>query len=657
MTDDRSAEIGSVLGNVHTGDGDIYATQVNVVLRKKPKQSTVQLAVDDLRRQNTRFVPPPNFQHALRILENDRTVLLHGAPGTGRDTAAKILLFRLPQGARPFRALPGEEHEEGRGGSRFSPDLILDDDRLWLNLSGADDKEWEEFQNAFGDLRAAVLARNAFLVVVLPDDHGKQLRGEYYHQRVEIGRPPGIEVMRSCLLADGVPGAENAPEPPRLSEYLHTKWSIEKVIIFSEMVIRARSNAKYEGDFHAWYAVAARALIDQRKQVERDLGKHYTGGRRRGLLLATAMLHGAHIEDVHHAAKLLFQAMNQSEDETPPLERADLVTMFREIGVECDENRRVRFRNDGYDSAVRDYFWQRLPEIHGRIRSWVNEMVTGDHFHQRTLTAEIAARYAELCLDDRYRRLLSSSVLTWMKNGSGSASWAADAALRAALRSERHGGFFRQAILNWSKSSETSARLANVIILMCTEVIAVHHPDQALVRLHHLARRAHGAVRARDALRWLIRNDPRTHRLMLARVTRLVEHEDIDTDLFLDLALSPEAFTDGTDRVRPLIAEAEVQEMLRDGWMDVFDRREPAIWRYHLEQWIRLAFHDERHRGAIVAVLAESAKKRFDVVGEMYAAACALPVESDEDRWRHRSFLQFLTDGVYSVFDHPIGAA
>lgn len=74
------------------------------------------------------------------VLDRSNTVILHGAPGSGRTAAASVLLYEVHQGAGIFRELlPGEEE-----GALTDPGLVGVGDRLLLNLAEADVSQWAQ---------------------------------------------------------------------------------------------------------------------------------------------------------------------------------------------------------------------------------------------------------------------------------------------------------------------------------------------------------------------------------------------------------------------------------------------------------------------------------------------------------------------------------
>ncbi|MFB9622033.1 nSTAND3 domain-containing NTPase [Nonomuraea helvata] len=581
-----------------------------------------------------RFVHPPGYGQAHETLATHRLLLLDGEPGSGRTTAAKVLLRELSSGGERFYELSWEDEN---GKYQVEPDFIVDDDRVWLDLSRADEGTWHALQEDLSSLRKRVDQHGALLVVVLPVRGSETLRPEFGQFHSWIKRPSAHEVLRRHLRLEGVPEATTSPQPA----FLSTDRAMLEVAGFAGFVRKAYENAPGAG-YLAWYKAAESASTGRGADVATAVSKLRLGPQR-ALLLATAMLHQAHVDHVYSAAAALLESVEYA-DERHTLERSDLVESLDHIGAKLDSNRHVRFRELGYDAAVRTHFWHNMPGLRDGIQRWVAAMV--DHPELDEMERDdLVMRFAEQCLHPRYRQTLVDSVTGWTR---GSKTYrrqmAADRALRHALSVEEHGRFFRQQIYNWATDRRTSEALAQVIIMMCTDVIAVTHPDQAIVRLHHLARRESQSTDARTALLGMVAGDPWMLRHLLQRLTRLPtvgRQWDIDIDLFLELA-NPAAFTDPVNRNRPLIAEADVRDMLAEGWRRAFHERGEVAWKPGLRQWLIAAFHDDRHRDALIGVLVAGGEQRGGVLGRLYTEARALPRFIAGGRERSAAFVDLV---------------
>ncbi|MGI5159198.1 hypothetical protein [Microbispora sp. CA-102843] len=178
--------------------------------------------------------------------------------------------------------------------------------------------------------------------------------------------------------------------------------------------------------------------------------------------------------------------------------------------------------------------------------------------------------------------------------------------LTKALQDQRQGWFFRRQIYEWSTRTGLPDALTEVIISLCTVVMAVHHPYEAVVCLHHIARREHqGIARARGALTRLVRTDRRLLRLMFDRLDFQFSGNNTykaDPDLFLDLA-DPDLLTATEGRSRSLIAHEAVRKQMTNGWDMVFGRRSEDVWSPAARRWLLAAGRGGPHQGALLDVL------------------------------------------------------
>jgi len=588
-------------------------------------------SVGDLMDLAQRFVTPRGLGKARKVLETRRTVLIHGAPGSGRITAAKMLVYELAAGHERFHELGWDEDK--KRGTRFHVHDILTEDRMWLDLSQAHWQILADFHQEFAQIRKAVLDQRALLAVVLPPDDTIPLPAEFDHYRVELQRPPGLEVLRGHLRFHGVPEALDAQASRAIAERLRSVWRIEDIARFAKLVAMARENAAGTGGLTAWFTTALKASLGHKHEARIQIAK-MTQSRQRALLLATAMLHGGYADHIHAAAGRLLQVMKQPREESPPLEQEDLLTQFMGIGARIDGEGFATFRELEFDAAVRAHFWDYVPDLREGIRSWVRQMIDSAELRQEDRDA-LVTRFTQLCMRDRYLDVLTKSIKEWSADGATERRLrAAEEMLRQAVGSERHGRFFRRQTYEWSRDSQLSTGLSRAVVRACAEVMAVHRPYEAMVRLHHRARRERGGDQARRALAALVQGDPRLRRQMLFRLTRLSQKYPRDPVLFLDIA-DPQAFTKPDLRDRSLIAEDGVREMLRDGWRRVFTDCPAEIWTPRVVEWVSHAFHDEGHRDAVLAVLLGGSDARNDVLACLFNAARRLP-DAPEDAWERR---------------------
>ncbi|WP_433375817.1 hypothetical protein [Streptosporangium sp. CA-115845] len=628
---------------VHTGNGN-QIISLGEATGKDPRR----IADDQLLWFRQRFLSPGGFTRAGAVLESHGTVFLDGTPGTGRRTAAWILLGELYSGSETFHELLLKDKPPYLKTSQVGEGALV-----LVDLSAiTSEQAWTEVQGELPDLRKVVHERGAHLVAILPTRRVERLGADLGAYRVEITRPAGIGVLQRYLRMAGIPVAETDSAPQATSGFLLRSPSMQEIADFAALVVEARTTAGSAGGFAAWCESALAALDNhQGKLVADDLVK-LRKGPQRALLLATAMLHGAHIDVIHRATAAMLEGVKYPQDERPLLERADLAARFQKIGATPDASGQVRFDKLGYDSAVRTHFWTHRPELREPIQKWVGDAVglTGLETDDRD---KLIKRFAELCLHDRYRDLLLTLISQCAKDtGNGFRTSAAVQALRRGLQHEQHSRFFRKKIYEWSRETNLPKGLTEVLVVACWQVMAVRHPDQAMVRLHHLARRERGTTHARAALMQLVGADAQLRVRMLERLVERLQLEEwpIDADLFVEFA-DPAPLTATGPRMRAPLSDPGLRERLITGWSIAFHRCPYEVWRTQVERWIRTASDDEPHREYLLDTLVAGGGQRADLLARLHVITRDLDRPGTDGQERHA----FLIDHVLRKINFSMG--
>jgi hypothetical protein len=589
---------------VHAGSGDFYVQQVRSRGRDPRKTPA-----DEMRWLERRFVEPAGLGEARDVLESFRTVLLDGPEGGGRVAAAQMLLWELKKDSGQLHEVVLQDEENA---SRIDHGHVGDGDGVWLDLSQIDASLWAEVHVELSSLRATIIRRDAHLVVVLPATMDN-LRSTLIQYRVELQRPPLDEVLFRYLLAEDVPYARDHPPSP----FLNGQGRIEQVQPYVDLIVRAREKDP-KSDLRGWCETALQALSGQ----EQDVGALVAGldeGPQRAFLFAAAMLHGAHADVVHRAGASLLETVEHPQGESPMLVHTPLDLRLQEIGAELDSSGSVRFRKLDYDAAVRSYFWMYMPQLRGPIQEWVRQTADATVLtdHER---ANLVTRFAERCLDERYLPTLVTLVNQWTANPTSARKVeAATLTLQRGLQDDNHGRFFRRQIYDWSRTPNIPGPLAEVIIVTCREEMMAKHPDEALVRLHHVARRERG-TRARETLIELVRGASRFRRQMLHRLTDPKFEPDrwpVDGHLFLELA-DPSALTAPERRGISLITDGAVRPQLSAGWRLAFALHPHETWGPHARRWLDTAAGSEQYRHALLDVLVDGGRQDTSVLARLY---------------------------------------
>lgn len=628
MSEQVRSYVSANYGLLHTGD---VFLQLAAAAGKDPRI----VAVDHLRWLRRRFLEPGGFEKACTVLRSSGTVLLEGAPGTGRKAAAWMLLAKLYSGAETFKEILPEDR------APYLPTVHVSEGALLLvDLSAiSSEASWTEIQSELPGFRMAVREHGAHLVAVLPGRMADPLEADLRPCRVELTRPPAGPVLQRYLRAADIPAAETDPERADLSEFLSVNPPMRQVAEFAELVIEARAAARPEDDFAAWCAAAQGVRDNKQGARVTEMLTALERGPQRALLLATALLHGAHAEVVRRGAADLLRVVKHPQDAPPLLEHEDITVRLRAVEAAADSSGRVRFTTFGYDAAVRAHFWAHWPELRQPIQRWMTDamglpgMEEGDR-------ENLVTRFADLCLHDRYRDLLLDFVRQCAQDSrNGNRMGAAVLALRRGLEDEAYGRFFRQKILDWSRDSAISRGLAQVLVIACWKAMAVHHPDQAMVRLHHLARRERGTTHAHEALARIVAADAQLRVWMLRRLAERLESADetwkrFDADLFLELADTIPLRAPGPLNRAPL-ADVAIRQRLITGWHAVFRLRPYEAWHSQAAGWIQAAFEDERNREHLLDVLVRGGGQRTDLLAPLYVITRDLTLVTPEKRERH----------------------
>ncbi|MBP0459931.1 hypothetical protein [Streptomyces montanisoli] len=611
-------------GSVHAGNGDIhnYIT-VGAELKEAGESAFRRIADDELAWKRRVLVAPPGMGEARHVLAGTGTVILDGAPGSGRTSAAHVLLSEHHRDVGIFRELlPGEEDEQ----SLRNPGLVGAGDRLLLDLSAAEFGLWAAARADLSSLRKAVHEQRAHLVVVMP--HGSAIDSDLQRYRVEIECPPALEVFRRHLRALGVPFKQYLRSDPTVTDLLERRPPMREIAAFADLVRRARGAAR-TGDGFAEWCKAARATRGDRSGKIAEFVTGVREGPQRALLITVAMLHGAHADVINWAAERLLRTLKHPPDEVPLLQRKDLAERLKEICAGTGPDGHVHFRDLDYDAAIRAHFWDHMPELRQYLGTWTARSVDSNDPHvtqdlRDTLVARLASQYLRTGRGDG----LASLAEGWSATPtSRNRLEAAVHLLACGLNDPIEGAGFRERVYQWCANKRLKGEFAQVLVQVCADVIAASHPDRALFRLYHLARRERGTTRALQALCGLVATSGRLRRLLLDVLAR---HSLSPAELGIFLqAADPEALIEPFGNSRALVEERSTQHSAITCWQAVLAGLPPATWQQYAERWLSTAT-GAGHRGDLLLDLIVSAADRCaDKRGATFAAlyACARSAE------------------------------
>ncbi|MFJ8536715.1 hypothetical protein [Streptomyces sp. NPDC093591] len=598
---------------------DIYHTSVHnhfgaaeqQPLLNAPPAAPRRVADDQLVRLQRQFARPHGINAAYDVLAGEHTVILHGTPGSGRNSAARVLLCELPRDGGTYHELTPEKPET-TSGRWLSLDLVGEQDRMLLDLSSSDERTWQAVEGELSEFRYEVLRKGAFLALVPPHQFEEQLSPQFAQFRREIGRPDAWEALNRHLWLVGVRKSVRGLAPPALHTYLDAGPPMHELARLAERIGVA---ARGQGDFAAWCETALAAQTDRTRDVTEAV-QRLRKGRQRALFLAIAMLDGARPEAVHRATNLLVDEAGSAHDDRPLLEHKALSLRLETVGAEPGSDSRVRFAQPGFAAAARRHFWTDLPDVRKPLSAWLNKALKLRELDE-TDRAKLVVRFTDLCLSTGEFEQITRIVERWTQDSSHRPTEVRAAAhlLKHGVEDEQWHGDFRSKIYDWS-IGQPPKHLREVLVEVCAKVMSIHHPEPALVRLHHLARNEpHPGVVARRALLDYVNQDVRLKRRLLARLatTQAERHHRADADLFLDFAGFPDDF----------LLAAPTRQWLTTCWRMAFDLLPPPRWAPCTTNWLATAdqVDCEQLVEAALTILVDAADARYPVLSRIYADA------------------------------------
>ncbi|MFD5769752.1 hypothetical protein ACFWIN_28575 [Streptomyces sp. NPDC127049] len=566
-----------------------------------------------------RFIAPGGMRAAVVKLRAERAVLIDAPPGSGRKAAAKMLLKDI-DGPRTARRLLAEDDNAEPA---LSGDHVGDGDRLLLDLSDTRAAGWEALRGQLPALLESVRLHHAHLVVILP--HGVPVGDELAIHRTVIERPDALHVLMRAVRAEEAPGIDS---PDELSSDVHAFLAgvpaLRKVARLARLLGEARRSAPGARPAH-WCSVALEGLRHHGDAVA-DQVRKLTDGRQRALLLTASMLPGARVEAVHHAHELLLRNVHHPHDERPVFEREDLREQLDSIDAVVHVNGTVAFRRPDFASAVREHFWTNRPGLWDVFHHWIDGSLRLPALDAPDRD-ELVAGYAEQALRLGQQQQLCDLARRWTRRNEPRLLQAAVQALGHGLEDPRTGRAFRQYVYGWCLETGIEAWTAQVLVAVSADVIATSHPDQALVRLHHLARGVHGRRSgASERLLRLARTDERLYRKLLDRLASGLTRggRQADTRIFV-AAVASSALLEACTDSRPPIDDPRTREALTAAWRALLSGPDPGDWTGPAEEWMAAARPGDGRGEALLDVLVRAAAPHPAALDRLYVMSLRHP--------------------------------
>lgn len=623
---------------VQAGTGDQYITTLILDALSprsgSPRRDPRQIADDELRQLKRFFVVPPDFSRARETLRARSAVIVSGSPGCGRRTAAKMLLSELPAHGRTFHDLT-DQSEEAKD-QLLDHSLVGEEDRLFLDLTNVQEERCRALLSELPFLRTMVRNRNARLAVALAHDRDHLLGTELRWLRVSLDAPPAEEVLRRHLQVQGVEGATRAPVDDKLRRFLGQapQRDIADLAVRVREEQRAARDSSSKSGLGSWITRA----LDSPTPYDADVGRivSQAGTEQRALLLASAFLEHPRSDTLCRATGALLKTTSQAEGELPLLHHEALRSQLKQLKASVDDNGQVHL-HEGYAHTVVTYFWDNYPPLRPSLRSWVISVAKQPWAEQHDRLA-LATEYARQRLRTGPPQDLCDLIALWTNDTSSGANATAPAAacvLREGIVHERHSGYFRGFMYDLAaRTPDLRSPIAHVLIGVCTETMMVRFPDQALVRLHHLARQRNTEVRqaAQEALVQVTRSDNRLHRRLTDRIAHGPDRAArADAELFLRLADPARLTGDGQYGGGSLITSAVVREHLAAGWALVLKHLDLRDYGDQVVQWLNTALTQPRYADPLLDVLVGGAGQDAGALSRLHFVATRCWAASSQD--------------------------
>src|SRR5690606_488836 len=307
------------------------------------------------------------FEAAGSVLCNHGTVFLDGDPGSGRKSAALMLLWRRFGDDGSCRRVAFDD-DSNDGAEALDPNTVAGGDRLLLDLS--EDRVPDnraDLSSRLATFCQSVQEKGAAVVVVLPQ--GWQQTPALYEQRLKgfvtrLERPSGEAVFRRHVEAEFESDIFGRQAVPNLTDYVR-KAPMQDIAELALRFVEVRRR-----DPHASVVdlldEALRSVEDHVADVGETVGRYMPA--QRALLLAAAVFEGSHTDVVHEATRILLEALSFSGEDIHLLEQDGIDARLAAVKVTIDAHRCVRFGKIRYHRAVAGYFWANYPDMRESLR-------------------------------------------------------------------------------------------------------------------------------------------------------------------------------------------------------------------------------------------------------------------------------------------------
>ncbi|GAA2833261.1 hypothetical protein [Crossiella cryophila] len=572
-------------GPVQTGSGIQIITynQFREELDDRQSQRIRWVSAEQVTWLRDRFVEPRGFGEAAGRLDRGRTVFVHGSPGSGRRTAAIMLLADVAVAGeiREISVVPGDA-------AVFDPMDVGETERLLLDLSTLDGPDFAGAGELLGVLTGQVRQRHGALAVVLPE-RGTARVDDWFRESlaaVALDSHHRRLVLERHLRENGIAVTPADLDDPRLDVVLRADPAAELARL-ADLLTTERPRHQDFADTVETALAAYRNWAEELTQRFKD----NTDPRWRALIVAAALLEGTRLEAVHHACARLLEHAGDPVSVEHPLAAEPLTHRLTLVGAQVVAGR-VRFTKLAYGEAVLNHVWRELPGLRELLTRWVEQLPTAPRTMMSAADRRgMADRFTELTLNSGERTDLRWLTRHWADSTNPRVVPLALSTLRLSVFDRASGGYFRQMLADWSRTTGGSANRARMIITACTELLNESHQPLALSMLQNLLAHHDPAVVA-DARAALLELAFTTSARfsVLRRVTEAMARGDAvpaNSSVFHALTAPRELFAPDGVSV-PLWSTPGIRDLLHTGWRATFGQGITVEAVTAVRAWLRL---------------------------------------------------------------------
>ncbi|MFI7066695.1 hypothetical protein ACIBL3_37245 [Kribbella sp. NPDC050124] len=571
-------------GAVNTGDGpqfNLHSDSISLLVASTAPELPVRQPIGikavmtRIEFLNRVFVRPAGFDLVeARLRPSGTTIVLTGESGSGRRAAAQMLLCPSPQDAASLRFLSSNDLV---GDDRLTSEDVTDGDRLLLDVSDLDSSTFAQRQTDLVNCVSIVHEQRANLVILVPDRQERALHDDLKAHQVSFSSPDRWRVLASHLFEGfGLRLPRSGLRPADL-EVLDR----QPLRIVAQVAVHLDQFRDQSANPATWFSRAIEGLADHEDELTGLLHELDTV-EQRTLLLTAAMLEGSSVDAIYFAERNLQKRIGyRSAVDGHRLAQPGITDRIRGLRdhLEILPDGTVRFSRIAFGPAVLAHFWDAYPDLRTPFARWV-----WGSSHWRAIEPEdrsaVALRFADQAARTNRLSDLFRLVESWSDAGRDEPRRLAVVIMAQVLLRDSTGQAARNQLYSWARAGNLTAALGRIVIELCTDVVAVSHLKQALIRLRWLASRPAVRAEARQAIVQLC-GDNRALELFIHVLT---DRDRFDAHL-CRVVLAPDRLAPNADLSAALFIPRLRQKAVA-AWRTALADLEPPDWNRAIFPWL-----------------------------------------------------------------------